>query len=146
MCPINKLVYPGGFLSGQFPSKSVYPTTSFGKCTHHNCLYIWPEFTLEKKRKEREWFKLNWLFDKHPLLSKCQTLGKLSVFCGVLWMCVYISLLYYLLSLFLFGRPPASLQPLNTLSTSLFLPGLFREMSVSLYRNQSRIFLPAFSH
>lgn len=44
-----KLVYPGGFLSGN--PKSVYPTASFGIFTH-NCPFIWSEFTLEKKKGE----------------------------------------------------------------------------------------------
>jgi len=69
----------------------------------------------------------------------------LCLLCSPLSVCVYIFLLLHFVTV-LAWPPSANLQPLNTLSTSLFLPGLFREMSVSLYRNQSRIFLPAFSH
>ncbi len=146
MCPINKLVYPGGFLSGQFPSKSVYPTTSFGKCTHHNCLYIWPEFTLGKKKKGEGMIQAELIVWQTPIIIKMSDSWK--AFC-LLWcslnVCIYFSSILPFVTV-LVWPPPASLQPLNTLSTSLFLPGLFREMSVSLYRNQSRIFLPAFSH
>lgn len=87
------LVYPGGFLNGQFPRQSVYPTASFGIFTHHNLSVYLTWIHARKKKKGEGMNQAELVVWKTPIIIKMSDFWKALSFV-LFFERVYIFLFY----------------------------------------------------